>query len=238
MAIVKNPALSSEASGNLGGICYSRWRELQIARAAWTGVVPNTPAQQTYQNCLDMAARWWSDFLSSAMRQAWRELATTMRWKSRLGTEFQPSGYHLWMKWSMQRCVLGLTLQVWPQTPEVQAYPTTFHVVYNIWADRIRLDMRDWVGSGDPYAIQYWRAGPYDGGGRRALQGEYRLKVNWTNPVANFQWFDLDVVLNKWYWYKARFVREWGEVGPFFYCHGQKVDAGAWPPRTYCRDNS
>lgn len=238
MAIVKNPGLSSEASGNLGGICYSRWRELQIARKAWEGTVPNTPAQQTYQDCLDMAARWWSDYHTPGQRKEWEDLAKGEVWKSRLGTEFRPSGYNLYMKRTMLRCVVGLTPMFPPLLPQLRRRLTSIRIAYGISPNHIECRTYFAAGGELPYVVQYWRAGPFDGGGRRAIAGEYRLVYQEADPGDAFHWSDYLPEDSKWYWYKVRGVWEWGEACNFFYCHGQRTYTGEYEPSSYCRENS
>lgn len=239
MAIVKHPAMSMEASGNVGGLCYSTWRGLQIVRGAWTGIVPNTPAQQQYQYYLGYVAQSWSDYCTPEQRQGWEELARLITWRSRLHTSYHPSGYQLFMKWNLQllACGYGNVNLTAPIRTMMQGFEF-FHVIYQIWPTQNRLQLRRETIEVNPYCVQYFRAGPFSTGGRRALEGEYRLKINQTDPTSHFAWYDLDVILGEWYWYKAREVWEWGEAGAFWYCHGQKTDIAGWPPTTYCRDHS
>lgn len=237
MAIVKNPALSLEASGNLGGLCYTRWRELQVVRSAWQGTVPNTTLQVTYQGYLTEVSKKWSSLLTTGQRRAWDERAESVKWVSRLATVYQPSGYQLYMKWNIMRRVIGLAVEADPPTLVPLNGPTQFLVVYGVWTDKIRCTMKGYTSAPLPYCIQYFRAGPYDNGGRRAIAPEYRLKQVQTDSSNEWRWFDFDVLPGKWYWYKAREVWEWGEVGNWWYCHGEKSTV-TWPDSNYCVENS
>lgn len=238
MAIVKHPAMSMEASGNAGGLCFSRWRGLQIVRGAWTGVVPNTPKQQYYQSALTYIAQAWSEYASEDQRRRWNELARTKVWRSRLMTPYVPSGYNLFMKWNLQLLGAGsVYYHLDPPVKEMMQGFEHFFVIYSVWTDRIRLSLRRETIEVDPYCVQYFRAGPYAGGGRRALEGEYRLVRNETDSSNWYRWFDYDVILNMWYWYKARAVWQWGEADNWFFCHGQKT-AGPATDEYYCEEHS
>lgn len=238
MAIVRNPALSNEASGNLGGICYSRWRGLQVARGPWTGVVPNTSAQQVYQVYLTGVVQAWSGTLTDGERKGWNDLAKDVRWRDRLGSAYGPNGYQVFVRRNMNRQVCGLPISAVPVVINIDSQPTAIHVVYGVWGTQVRLQMKGWTGPLNAYCVQYWKAGPFDGGGRRAINPEYRLVRIQTDPSIDYRWFDTDVELGKWYWYRGRACWASGEVGNLFFCHGIVADGEDWPPLTYCRDNS
>lgn len=223
MAIVKNPALSSEASGNVGGLCYTRWRELQVVRGPWTGTVPNTTDQQTYQAFLTTVSKKWSELLTALERVLWEEAAETEEWTSRLGTNYRPSGYQLYLKYNIQRLVVGMTLTT---VPIIKVHHAQIRAIfprfgYSATQIDVRTSVRKLIGEAAPYCIQYWRAGPFDTPGHRAMGPEYRLKQNETDPGDSYKWTDYPPVQGKWYWYKCRAVWEWGGVTGFRYCHGK-----------------
>lgn len=215
MAIVKGPALSIQASGNLGPICFSRWRGLAIARDVWTGTVPNTTKQVIQQGYLTTAAQAWGGTLTAAERQTWNDRAETILWRDRMGDQYIPTGYQLFMKWNVRRLVMTLTIM--KDAPMLQEWV----YVYKLFATPYPGEpaVRMWLRPGDTglvqsYGIEYWKAGPYDSGGRNPIEGEWRflvLKV----PPAYYK--DSDVIVDKFYWYRARAVAEFGDVQNWFY---------------------
>lgn len=58
--------------------------------------------------------------------------------------------------------------------------------------------------------FEVWKAGPYDGGGRHALPGEYRFL---TYGIFFVTETDANVVADKYYWYKVRFSHFSGRTG-------------------------
>lgn len=214
MAIVKGPALSLKASGNLGAICYSSWRSLAIARDTWTGTVPNTAKQVAQQNRIIEVAQAWGQTLSPVKRQTWVERALEVVWSDRFGEPYIPTGYQLFMKWNVRRRVMGLSillaapvLQEWVYVLElvVTPYPgTPCTRMWLFWTDG---------GLVESYGIEYWKAGPYDSGGKHPLAGEWRFMVRKVPPAY---YKDSNVILNKWYWYRARAIAEYGDVQNWF----------------------
>lgn len=215
MAIVKCPALSLEASGNLGAICYSRWRDRQIARGAWTGVVPNTSAQVAIQGHMSAAATAWGTYLTSAQRTAWEIYAKNVIWADRLGDKHSPSGYNCFISYSIQRQRWGLAILFDPPSTHRSEFPSS----YSVWSDvpgNLHADLAYPVLNPGCDGVEYWVAGPYDSPGRRAIEPEYRFELVRLVPQASgAQW--VQTPYNKWYWVKARFIWLPGYTGNYWY---------------------
>lgn len=215
VAIVKGPALSLAASGNLGPVCFSRWRTLAIARDVWTGTVPNTGKQVIQQGHLTQVAQAWGGTLTAAQRQTWHDRAETVLWRDRMGDQYIPTGYQLFMKWNVRRRVMGLTIMT--DAPMLQEWVFVFKLTVTpdpgVPCTRMWLRPGD-AGLVDSYGIEYWKAGPYDSGGRAPIAGEW-LFLSRKVPPAYYR--DNDVIVDKWYWYRARAVAEFGDVQNWFY---------------------
>lgn len=214
MGVVKAPALSMEASGNIGGICFSRWRSLKIARSPWTGTVPNTGKQVAQQANLIAVAQAWSGTLNAAERSSWDGRASTVVWKDRFGDAYRPNGYQLYLKWNIRRKVMSLTImtrapgaQEWVDVEGMRATvvePGQWVVVYP-WDSA-----HNFLAS---YGTEVEKAGPYDGGGRKPIAGEWRFLVRKIPPAA---YADNDIIIGKWYWWRGRQIMEFGDVGNWF----------------------
>lgn len=211
MAIVKGPALSLRASGNLGAICYSTWRGLAIARDVWTGTVPNTAKQVAQQVYLTAVAQAWGGSLTEGERETWNERALTETWTDRMGDPYIPSGYQLFLKWNIRRKVMGLAILITAPGSQEWVWIDLFAV--QALVGQIAMRLRDFGAVGTEltsYGTEYYKAGPYDSGGRRPIDGEWRFLIRKVPPALVF---DNAVVPGKWYWYRGRQVSEFGGVG-------------------------
>lgn len=216
MAIVKGPALSLAASGNLGTICYSRWRSLAIARDVWSGTVPNTGKQVTQQGYLIGVAQAWGGSLSPGQRETWKERAKEVIWTDRMGDPYIPSGYQLFMKWNIRRKVMNLVIM--SEAPGIQEWVMVgeLRLGFDPVGQLIFMRVSKVLGAGvnvESYGVEYWKAGPYNSGGRKPIDGEWRFLRREVPPSA---YLDVDFIANKWYWYKGRAIAEFGDVQNWF----------------------
>lgn len=65
----------------------------------------------------------------------------------------------------------------------------------------------------DCYGVEYYRAGPFNSGGRRPLEGEWRFIRRRIPPGDHY---DREAKELKWYWYRGRQISEFGDVGNWF----------------------
>jgi len=209
VAIVIAPAMSQQASGNVGSINYTRWRGINVARTTYVYSDPNTEKQQLQRGKLEYLARAWGVLLNAANRETWRESAVDQVFKNRLGGEYRPSGYQLFMKWNLQLAVIGdlhnanAPTGIW----NVEIYSLDVlspPVLIKIW---IKLANR--AGDNvDCRAAIIFKAGPYTSGGRRPIEPEYRLLVVQKPPATYTDW---DLQADNYYWYKAFGVLDSGQ---------------------------
>lgn len=214
MALVRNPVFSTEASGNVCGINFTRWRGLAVARCAWSGTVPNTTLQVEQQDILIIVAGNWGNLLTTAQRNTYTESAKQVRWTGRLGDPYIPNGYQLFMKLNIRRLVIGLGVML--TAPPVQEWVYVHDMTAaSVPGAKITVKLRSHASGTlvQSYGVEYYRAGPYVSGGRRPIDGEWRFKSRKVPPA---QYVDTDVNLNEWYWYRARQISEFGDVGNWF----------------------
>lgn len=214
MAIVKAPALSLDASGNLGGICYSKWRGLAIARDVWTGTVPNTSKQVVQQGYMTLVSQAWGGTLDSDERQTWVDRAKTIVWSDRLGSPYIPSGYQLYMKWNIRRLCMGLSIMKIAPVQQEWVYVQELNLLVQE-PYKIEIRLFEKVGSSivQSYGVEYYKAGPYNSGGRKPIEGEWLL-LSQKIPPAKYN--DTAVITGKWYWYKGRAISKFGDVQNWF----------------------
>lgn len=203
MAIVDNPALSMRASGTMGAINYTIWRGQHVARARTTLVCPMTTPQEKAQNAVKSASQGWSGTLTESERQVWEETARSRKLINRLGNEYRPTGYLLYMKYSVQAILLGGSLLTAPPLESRSAMPTALSVAANAAPGKVDIDCTFEVGYDQPDVVQIFRAGPFDGEGRKAIAPEYLEVQQVTTP---YSWQDTGLSSSKYYWYRVR----WG----------------------------
>lgn len=214
MAVVKAPALSIDASGNLGSICYSKWRGMNIARAAWSGVQTSTADQLNKRGKLTTVSQYWGTYLTQAQRDVWNDWAKGVTFKNRFGMPYNPTGYQLFMKWNLQRmmCAYSTPLDE-PGTSYIPSFTdltATWQATYNRW--QIELNTLIAGDSFDGWSV--YIAGPYDNQSRNPIEPEFNLDGHKkTTGVYNLY----PLLPAKWYWVRTRFFSEHGQTGEFLF---------------------
>ena len=198
-AIVRGPLHSDQASGNMGSLCYSRWRGRAVVRSAWSGTDPNTADQQTRRARLTAVSQRWGNVLSAADRQSWIDLAKSLKFPDRFGQLKGISGYNLFVKRNMNRYPFVTNYLDKPteggELFYVEVLELTFQVVYpRVWVRPRHGD----VSNNQEY-YDYWRAGPYDSPARNPIEGEWERKHQ-----ALASWYDYGITTSKYYWYRTR----------------------------------
>jgi hypothetical protein len=202
VAIVLNPALSMDASGNLGPICYSRWRSQKIARARTTLVVTPSTAQIIYENNLTSISQAWGQTLSAAQRQLWNKLAMDQRRYDRLGQPRVPSGYEVFTSRNLIRLTGGYTITTSPILRTKTVFATGLTAVWVSTTSYVWVVHTFSTGASTPDFMQVWRAGPFTSPARNPIKPEYRF-IGFKKPVAGYA--DYAVTAGLYYWYKCRF---------------------------------
>lgn len=201
MAIVKAPALSLDASGNVGAINYTRYKGYNIARAVGTYTDPNTPAQQAARAHATTASQAWGGTLTEAERETWNDRAKSVIFINRLGDPYQPSGYQVFLKWNMQRLHDGIPInEAAPPgnfTTEIEKLES---VTTGFPGEMETKLLKAGAAQIDAASVVVFRAGPYNSGGRRAIWPEFR-KVSVQTPPANY--LNVGLTATKYYWWRA-----------------------------------
>jgi hypothetical protein len=214
MALVKGPALSIDASGNVGSVCFTKWRGLQIAKAAWSGTPTPTGLQTAQKNRMVVAMKYWGETLNDAERSSWRAAATDQIRMSRLQTPYIPTGYHYFIGLAVQLLRQGLGIEHLPPRA-MESYIHTFITAdQTLGTNSLRTRFQGRVPS-HPSTIQGedWMAGPYVSGGYHPQVSDYRFQefrsISSGNLYSGLDW-------EKYYWFKMRWIDESGRVGNWF----------------------
>lgn len=214
MAICEGPALSLRASGNVGTLCYTTWRGLSVVKDAWTGTVPNTSKQLVLQGYMTTVSQAWGGLLTPAERASWERRATSVVWQGRFGRPYVPNGYQLFIKWNMRRKLMGLTIMQKAPAEQERVYIDNLRcTVHSSEPATLLWLMKSAYVVIDGYGIEYYKAGPYDSGGRKPIAGEWLFR---SRKVPPDYLVDYNVIPGKWYWYRARAITEFGDVSNWF----------------------
>ena len=202
MAVVKGPALSIAASGNLGAICYTRWRELQIARAVWTGTVPNTTKQIGQQQKVKDCAQYWGGTLTESERESWREYAREVTFPNRFGERVHYTGYVLFMSRNLNRLRWAYEMLKKPMKVGKFINWSDVYIQSEVAGYRIRFQATGYNSGEAPDLLEAWIAGPYSSGGRVAIEPEYRF-VGY-DKVTPLVVFKTGLSIGMYYWARMR----------------------------------
>jgi len=217
MAIVEGPALSLRASGNVGSLCYTKYRGQAVCRDAWTlaggGTYISTSAQIVIQGYMRLATRAWSGSCSQAERDEWEAFARGQRWTNRLSQKWQPTGYNVFIRMACISLTLGESIQTTPPLVISHHMPELFTVTDVGGVGAVEVEFSDFPAGEEPDYIQVWISGPYARIGRKPIEPEYRYKGKAASP---FIFTSGALVAGSYYWIRARWADSIGTVGNWY----------------------
>jgi hypothetical protein len=201
MAIVRFPAMSFDASGNLGDINYTKWKGMNIARTTYSYTDPNTAAQITSRGHMTTVSQAWGGTLSADDRQTWVQRARSVTFFDRFGQPYEPSGYQVYLKWNLQILQNGGSLLQEAPIGGEKAIVNEISAVSVGAPGEMEVKLtKDGILFPECASLVYFQAGPYDSGGRHPIAPEYR-KAKVTTPPAKYTAKSLTAF--KYYWWKA-----------------------------------
>lgn len=212
-AIVKGPLHSEMASGNLGAVCYSRWKGRAVARNVWTGTDPNTASQQARRAILSDLAYAWGNDLTEIQRGYWNDLARSLRFPDRFGEMKPISGYLLFLKRNLQRRPPYVYLLASPTEGGEKFWVDVLELTYETAGPRVWVRPRYGDAANNQTYYDYWRSGPFQTEARNPTDAEWSHKA-YKIPLSS--WYDYGITQGYWYWYRVRGGWSSGIVSPWF----------------------
>lgn len=100
MALVAFGNGVADIRGSIGGTTFARNPHGAYARNRTTPVQPNTMKQSQARAAFGMVPIHWSSVLSTAQRDAWEAMASTLTFTNRLGQTYTPNGQELHNKYN------------------------------------------------------------------------------------------------------------------------------------------
>lgn len=115
MAKVLNPLNSTQASGSVEGLTYSRWRGTNTTRRRSIPVNPNTTPQSLQRSALNAVVASWEELQSGGLVPSWNSFAEAQAWNTGPFNESQilPT-YQAYVKVNMARIAFGFGIDSAP----------------------------------------------------------------------------------------------------------------------------
>lgn len=124
MALIKLGPIIADARGGLGGQVFSRNRYGAYSRNRTKPVYPASEKQVARAALMNVLVDLWKNTLTTPKRNKWNELATITSFPNRLGEQFRPSGFNLYIHSNFMLSLTGQTLVVAPPVSATAPAPT------------------------------------------------------------------------------------------------------------------
>lgn len=217
MAIVKDPLYSSDARGTIGGVTFSKSFAGNIAKIH---PVPPRRARTTQpgnRHLLAWLARFWGE-LSDSARVSWKTWALNHPEPDKFGGTFIMSGINAFVKLNHTAMrIFGSSAQMTlpPADPPAASVATLAAVAGAVDPGDVDLTVTV-TGSGSAEdKIEFQIAGPFQSPGLVEVFNQFRYVDSIVGNLLVDTISDLDEGF--WYWFRARYVDEFGQVTPWIY---------------------
>ena len=118
MALVKYGSIVADARGAVGGEVYSRNSAGAYVRNKTKPIYPASEKQVAMAALMSTVVSDWQLALTTAQRTLWNNLAAVSEFRNRLGDEFHPSGFNIFV---LSNILLDLTAQAHVTAPPISA---------------------------------------------------------------------------------------------------------------------
>lgn len=220
MARVQNPLLSLAAKGSIGAITFSGGRYGPTAKTKSNPSTKVNFEQPTIRAMLGHLSRKWG-FLTDANRESYKSWAINHPEPDGFGGTFILTGNTAYIKLNHTAWRLGGASKLQADAPVADLEYTIEDFVAGtplVTGDFIT----DWslVGSGDAADhVEIQLAGPFDSPGRIQVFNQFRFEKTTTGLLETETTAGL--IVDAYYWKRARYVGVDGQVAAWQYAHHQ-----------------
>lgn len=223
MAKVLSPLMSADAKGSIGGITFTSTTVGNVAKKKAKPVKRARREQDNNRSRLGYLARRWGA-LVDAQRLLWEEYAENHPRPDGFGGTFIMSGINAFVSLNMNGMRLAdpTAEQENPPSDEVPASVATLVAVKGIVANEIDCTLTiNGVGEATDF-IEFQIAGPFGSKGRVEVFSRYRFDqvIAGNLLIASIAALEIDF----WYWIRARYVDEFGQVSAWIYAHQEPYE--------------
>lgn len=139
MAVIKTAPIVATIRGPVGGVTFTRSRAGAVARARIKPCPSLSTAISQQRAFHSIKVDHWRRVLTNAQRLEWNAAAETVRWINKVGEEYTPSGYQLFMRQAQGRLDAPYTLPSTPVYP-LKCPPPPLILTWNEVLDRIYIN--------------------------------------------------------------------------------------------------
>ena len=211
-AVVKDPFLSGDARGSVGGMTASIARGGHIMKRKPHPSTQYRPGITRVRSIMGYLSRQWGE-LTVAQREFWNSWAVNHPGTDKFGDPFIMSGINAFIQlnhkaiWIDDASAMSV---IPPEDPPASAIDLLTAVIGVVAAGDIDLS---WTEIGTGIAADFWeiqRAGPFQSQGRISVTSQY---VHVGQVAGNVL---LETIENMaegfWYWFRVRYVAADGQV--------------------------
>lgn len=212
MALVKNPFLSTDARGSVGGMTASFVRGGNIMKRKPKPSVQYGPAITRRRSIMGWLSRQWGE-ITSAQRQFWTSWAANHPGTDKFGDPFIMSGANAFTK--LNAVAIGLAdadalSPIPPEDPPASSIDALAAITGITDPGEIDLS---WTELGTGIAADWWevqKAGPFQSEGRKSVESQY---VFFGAEPGNVLSLTVDQLAEGfWYWIRVRYVCQCGQT--------------------------
>lgn len=215
MALVNQPLMSADARGTVGGITYSKTFAGNVAKIKPVPPRRRRGFQPRNRSLIGFLSRRWGG-LSDADRAEWKTWALNHPEPDRFGGTFIMSGINAFTKLNFQAMRLKGSA-FYAETPPSDPPAAS---VSNFAASAGAVDPGDidlvlsLNGTGDADdVIEIQRAGPFQSEGLVEVHSQFKMVDTIAGNETTHT--DSDLVEGFWYWYRVRYVDQYGQTTAF-----------------------
>lgn len=128
MAIIQVGALIAGIRGRVGGVVFSRSRSGAYCRSLTKPTNSPTNRKEPYKSGMAQVFDLWKNSLTPAQRVVWNTLGTNTIFQNRLGIDYHPSGWNLFLRSNALKVANNQDVPVLdaPANAIATYFPTTF----------------------------------------------------------------------------------------------------------------
>lgn len=214
-AVVKDPFMSGDARGSVGGMTASQARGGNIMKRKAKPSTQYTPGITRVRSILGFLSRQWGK-LTTQQRQFWDSWAVNHPGTDKFGDPFIMSGFNAYVKinhkavWIDDADARSATP---PEDPPVSAIDALTAITGITLAGDCDLSWTE-LGTGD--AADFWEiqvAGPFQSEGRVSVQSQYVFS---TKVAGNVLLETIpDLAEGFWYWFRVRYIAADGQCSAY-----------------------
>lgn len=223
MAKLLNPMMSGAAKGTINGVTFSGWHGLGIAKRKPTPARRLRTTQPANRARIGFLARNWG-FLTEAQRILWRAWAVSHPQPDGFGGTFLMTGINAYCQLNVRAMMSQVLVAPIEDAPVVNldVAMATLVAVDGAQDGAITLNFTESGTGVATDAFEVGVAGPFQSPGVFDAAGHYSVDSYVAGNLATAVLTGF--VVDAWYWFRVRYVKEDGQASAYLYVQHQAPD--------------